>query len=132
MAVKMKQTNRRKEREDMKTVLAMVLMLVFGLLLLPQAFAQQMSTTEYQLYHKVGAGTSGNFKNATVVSCDAKRNTCTVKGQKGNTETGNMTYAGYNGGFNAAKELQPGDKISGQWTKVDGQLFATIVVKEEG
>ena len=117
----------------MKTILAMVLMLAFafGLLLLPQANAQQMSATEYQLYHKVGSGSSGNFKNATVVSCDPKKNTCTVTGRKGNTETGNMTYAGYNGSFNAAKELQPGDKISGQWTKVNGTLYATIVVKEE-
>jgi hypothetical protein len=65
------------------------------------------------------------------VSCDPANNACTVKTKKSGTAEGYMTFAGYNGAFNAAKELKAGDKITGQWTKTNDKYYATIVVKEE-
>jgi hypothetical protein len=74
-------------------------------------------------------GRSGNFKGV-VVSCNADDQSCVVKTKNGN-KTGYMTYASYNGGFNAAKELQAGDNIEGQWQEYRGKIYATIVVKED-
>ena len=112
----------------MKTTIALLVALVFVLLLVPQAFAQGLAMYDKAIANKIAQGSSGNFKG-TVVSCDPATNTCVFKGPKGNTATGNMTYAGYNGSFDAAKELQPGDKVTGQWKRVNGTYYATIVVK---
>jgi hypothetical protein len=115
----------------MKATIAIVITLVFGLLMAAPVFAQQSSDprVQAQVYREIAKGKSGNFKGE-VVSCDAAKNACTIKTTKGKTQTGNMTYAQYNGGFNAAKELQPGTKVSGQWQEVKGVIYATVIVED--
>jgi hypothetical protein len=113
---------------DMKTTIALVLAAFFCLSMVPHVFAQ-MGQYDAMVAGAIAKGQSGNFKGGEVVSCDAAKNTCTIKGPK-QTKTASMTYAQYNGAFNAAKELQPGDKVSGQWQTVKGQLYITLIVKD--
>jgi hypothetical protein len=109
----------------MKTLAVVVLALVLGLMLTATVFAQQDETIM-----AITGRTSGSFKAAVVVNCDAAKNVCVAKTAKEGNQTANMTYAQYNGSFNAAKELKAGDKISGQWTKVKGMYYVTILVKD--
>jgi hypothetical protein len=111
----------------MKTLAMVVLTLVFGLML-----AAPVSSALYgdDLARALATSTSGVFKSLAVVSCDAAKNTCVAKTAKEGNQTADMTYAQYNGGFNAAKELKAGDKISGQWRKVEGKYYITFMVKD--
>jgi hypothetical protein len=122
----LKRINKTKEMH-MKTTIVLVLA-AFFCLSVGHAFAQ-MAQYDAMVAGKIAKGQSGNFKNGVVVSCDAAKNTCTIKGPK-QTKTASMVYAQYNGGFNAAKELQAGDKVSGQWQTVQGQVYITLIVKD--
>ena len=112
----------------MKIVATVVIALAFGLLLTAPVFSAEESG-KADLARTLATSTSGVFKNLSVVSCDAAKNTCVIKTQKEGNQTANMTYAQYNGGFNAAKELKAGDKISGQWKKLEGQYYITMLIK---
>jgi hypothetical protein len=112
----------------MKTLTAVVLALVFGLMLTAPVFSAEMDG-EAEI-KALATKTSGTFKAAQIVSCDAAKNTCVAKTAKEGTQTAKMTYAQYNGSFNAAKELKAGDKISGQWTKVNNVYYPTFVIKD--
>jgi hypothetical protein len=114
----------------MKTIITMVLTLAFGLLLMvPVSVQAQDSSDQAAQINAIATAKSGTFKGE-VVSCDAAANTCVVKTKSGN-KTGDMRYAQYNGAFNAAKDLKPGAKISGQWKQIKGgKIFATSVKDE--
>lgn len=109
----------------MKRTVTVAVVLTFTLMMVAPLFAQEASSLIAQ---KIAKGRSGNFKG-TVVSCDVKANTCIVKTTNGN-KTGNMNYASYNGSFNAAKELKPGDKVMGHWQEVEGVIYVTMVVEQ--
>ena len=114
-----------------KRLLVIVAVMAFaGLVLTPvfsTAQAQNWQWDQMQA-QKLASAKTGTFKGE-VVSCDPKANSCKFKGAKGNEKTGSMMYASYNGGFNAAKELQAGDKVIGKWAEVDGKGYVTMVVK---
>jgi hypothetical protein len=114
----------------MKTMMAMVLTLAFSLVLMATVPVQaQDSSDQAALINAIATAKSGTYK-VEVVSCDAAKNTCTVKGKKGNV-TADMRYAQYNGNFNAAKDLKPGAKIKGNWKQIkDGKIFAMTCVDE--
>ena len=108
-------------------VSAVVVVFVIGFALVGPVASQTTALQSQQIARGLAEGRSGNFKG-TVVSCNADDQSCVVKTKNGD-KTGYMTYASYNGGFNAAKELQPGDNIMGQWQEYKGKIYATIVVK---
>jgi hypothetical protein len=110
----------------MKTLAAVILSLVFGFMLTATVFAQDMD----QVTEAIAKSTSGAFKGAQVVSCDTAKNSCVAKTAKEGNQTASMIYAQYNGAFNAAKELKPGDKITGKWTKVQGKYYITFLIKD--
>jgi hypothetical protein len=113
----------------MKTAIVVAMTLAFAVVMAGDVLAQAISgNAQQEMSQAIARGKSGNFKGE-VVSCDAAANTCVVKTKNGN-KTGNMTYAQYNGGFAAAKELKAGDKVSGQWQEVKGVVFPTIIVKD--
>jgi hypothetical protein len=110
----------------MKTLAAVILSLVFGFMLTATVFAQDMD----QVTEAIAKSSSGAFKGAVVVSCDTAKNTCVAKTAKEGNQTASMIYAQYNGAFNAAKELKPGDKITGKWQKVEGKYYITFLIKD--
>ncbi len=112
----------------MKHSLTVALVLVLGLVFVSSVVAQWAANDPYP--RKLATSTMGTFKDLSVVSCDAAKNTCVIKTKKEGDQTGNMTYASYNGGFNAAKQLKPGDKISGQWKKIEGAYYITFLIKD--
>jgi hypothetical protein len=111
----------------MKTLTAVILSLVFGLMLTATVFAQQDMD---KVTEAIAKSSSGAFKGAVVVSCDTAKNTCVAKTAKEGNQTASMIYAQYNGAFNAAKELKPGDKITGKWQKVEGKYYITFLIKD--
>lgn len=114
----------------MKTTMAIVLMVAFGLLLIPSAFAQSgQEITRQKQADELARSPGGDFKGE-VVSCDPAMDTCTVKLDDGQVKTGSMTYASYQGGFEAAKELQPGDRITGKWQNYKGKTYAVNISKQ--
>jgi hypothetical protein len=112
----------------MKTLTAVVLAIVFGLMLTGPVLAQPQDKGD-ELTKALATSTSGTFK-AQVVSCNAAKNTCVAKTAKQGNQTASMLYAQYNGGFNAAKELKAGDQIRGQWTKTGGVYYVTFLMKD--
>lgn len=110
----------------MKKVIVVGLFVVFcSIGLIATAFAQGTDTA--QVSQAIAKGKAGNFKGE-VVKTDPAAKTITVKGAKGE-KTGDVTYASYNGGFNAATDLKPGDKIAGHWAEVKGKIYITFIVK---
>lgn len=108
-----------------KAFLVGLVVLFCGMGLIATAFAQGADTA--MTAQAIAKGKSGNFKGEAVKT-DPANKTVTIKGAKGE-KTGDTTYANYNGGFNAAQELKPGDKVAGQWTEVKGKGYITIIVK---
>ena len=102
-----------------------LVVLFFGMGLITTTFAQGVTDTA-EVAKAIAQGKSGNFKGE-VVKTDPTAMTMTVKLAKGE-KTGDTRYASYNGAFNAAKDLKPGDKIAGHWTEVKGKIFITYIV----
>ncbi len=109
---------------------AVVLALVFGLMLTGTVFAQGGKDSGSELATAISKGSSGNFKSLEVVKCDAKTNVCVIKTAQKGDQPVLMTYAQYNGRFNAAKELKAGNKITGQWTELEGKYYITFLTKD--
>ena len=107
-----------------KTFLVALVVLFCGMGLIATAFAQADTAATAQAIAK---GKSGNFKGE-VVKADPAAKSITVKLAKGE-KAGDTTYASYNGAFNAAQDLKPGDKIAGHWTEVKGKIYITYIVK---
>lgn len=103
-----------------------LVVLFFGMGLIATTFAQTTADTA-DVAQAIAQGKSGNFKGE-VVKTDPAGMTITVKMAKGQ-KTGDTKYASFNGAFNAAKDLKPGDKIAGQWTEVKGKIYITYIVK---
>jgi hypothetical protein len=102
------------------------LVIVFcGMGLMATAFAQGADTA--QTAQAIAKGKAGNFKGAVVKTDPAAKN-ITIKLAKGE-KVGDTTYASYNGAFNAAQDLKPGDKIVGHWAEVKGKIYITYIVK---
>jgi hypothetical protein len=115
----------------MKTFTAtVVLALVLGLMLTGTVFAQGGKDQGSEFATAISKGSSGNFKSLEVVKCDAKKNICVIKTAQKGDQPILMTYAQYNGRFNAAKQLKAGDKITGQWTEVEGKYYITFLTKD--
>jgi len=103
-----------------------LVVLFFGMGLIATTFAQRTGDTADQA-QAIAQGKSGNFKGE-VVKTDPEAMSITVKVAKG-AKTADTRYASYNGAFNAAKDLKPGDKIAGLWTEIKGKIFITYIVK---
>lgn len=108
-----------------KTFLVALVVLFCGMGLIGTAFAQADSAAVAQAIAK---GKAGNFKGE-VVKTDPAAKSITVKLAKGGEKAGDTTYASYNGAFNAAQDLKPGDKIAGHWSEVKGKIYITYIVK---
>lgn len=76
---------------------------------------------------KIAKGKEGKFK-AEVVSVDPAANSAVFKGKAGE-KTVKLEYAKYEGGYKAAAELKPVDKVAGTWKEVDGTYYITRIVK---
>ena len=114
----------------MKTFTAtVVLTLVLGLMLTGTVFAQGKDSGS-ELATAISKGSSGNFKSLEVVKCDAAKNVCVIKTAQKGDQPVLMTYAQYNGRFNAAKELKAGNKITGQWVELEGKYYITFLTKD--
>ncbi|MHB8110827.1 MAG: hypothetical protein ACYDHW_12440 [Syntrophorhabdaceae bacterium] len=112
----------------MKKALWVVLVVLFcGLGFIATPFAQTTADTD-EIAKAIAQGKSGTFKGE-VVKTDPGAMSMTVKLAKGGEKTADTRYASYQGAFNAAKDLKPGDKIAGQWSEVKGKIYITYVVK---
>lgn len=103
-----------------------LVVLFFGMGFIATTFAQTTADTA-DVAQAIAQGKSGNFKGE-VVKTDPAAMTMTVKLAKGE-KTADTRYASYNGAFNAARDLKPGDKIAGLWSEVKGKIFITYIVK---
>jgi Cu/Ag efflux protein CusF len=108
-----------------KALLVGLVVLFCGMGLIATAFAQGADTA--QTAQAIAKGKAGSFKGE-VVKTDPAAKTITVKLAKGE-KTGDTTYASFNGAFNAAQDLKPGDKIAGHWSEVKGKIYVTYIVK---
>ncbi len=109
-----------------KAFLVGLVVLFCGMGLIGMAFAQGADTA--QVAQAIAKGKAGNFKGE-VVKTDPAAKTITVKMAKGGEKVGDTTYASFNGAFNAAQDLKPGDKIAGHWSEVKGKIYVTYIVK---
>lgn len=111
----------------MKKALWVGLVVLFcGVGLIGTTFAQTTADTD-AVAQAIAAGKSGTFKGE-VVKTDPAGKTITVKVAKGE-RVGDTRYASYNGTFNAAQDLKPGDKIAGHWSEVKGKIYLMFIVK---
>ncbi len=109
-----------------KAFYAVLVVLFFCLGVTAALYAQPYQRTD-EVASAIAMGKSGNFKGE-VVKTDPAAKTITVKLAKGE-KTGDTRYASYQGGFNAAQDLKPGDKIAGKWTEVKGTIYITFIVQ---
>jgi hypothetical protein len=109
----------------MKKIL-FVLVALISIAFVTTVFAQKMDDTA-NVAQKIAKGKQGKFAGE-VVSVDPAAKSAVIKGKFGE-KTAKLDYAKYKGGYKAAEDLKPGDKIAGTWQEVDGTIYITGIMK---